>query len=101
MPRLFVAGACIGRLTSDVVDVRVYDYVEALLGVVVLGNICGSKLLRHDGCVLCIYGVNVRDVIEKGIPHYLTLHTYLFPRVPDMTSVQDPRTLYLLPRQVQ
>lgn len=40
------------------------------------------------GCVLCIYGVNVRNVVEKGkIPHYLTLHTYLFPRVPDMTSV--------------
>lgn len=52
-PRLFVVGACMAKLTSDVVDVRVYDDVEALLGVVVLGNICGSKLLRHYG-ELCI-----------------------------------------------
>lgn len=55
MPRLFVAGACIGRLTSDVVDAGVYDDVEALLGVVVLGNLCGGKLLRHDFKLCIVY----------------------------------------------
>lgn len=44
-----------GRLTSDVVDVGVYDDVEALLGVVVLGNFCGGELLRHvELCIVYI-----------------------------------------------
>lgn len=50
-----MAGACKGRLTGDVVDVRVYDDVEPLLRVVVLGNFCGSKLLRHDVKLCIVY----------------------------------------------
>lgn len=54
-PRLVVVGACGGRLTSDVVDVGVYDDVEAFLGVVVLGNFCGGELLRHvELCIVYI-----------------------------------------------
>lgn len=100
MPWLFVAGACIGRLTSDVVDVRVYDDVEALLGVVVLGNLCGSKLLRHDVelCIVYIRRECERCDREGEDPTLLNSpHLTFFPRVPDMTSVQDPRicTFYL------
>lgn len=72
-----MVGACGGGLTSDVVDVGVYDDVEALLGVVVLGNICGGELLRHDElCIVYIRRECKIYVVEKGkIPHYLTLHT--------------------------
>ena len=73
-----MAGACKGRLTGDVVDVRVYDDVEPLLGVVVLGNFCGSKLLRHDVklCILYIRreckkcGREGEDLTLLNSPHF-------------------------------
>jgi hypothetical protein len=39
------AGVWGGR-TCNVVDIRVYNDVEALLAIV-LGNFCGGELLRH------------------------------------------------------
>jgi hypothetical protein len=77
MPRLIVPGAYVEMLTGDVVDVRVYDDVEALLGVVVLGNICGSKLLRHvELCIVYIRreckkcGREGEDIILLNSPHF-------------------------------
>lgn len=54
------------RLTGDVVDIRVYDDVEALLGVVVLGNICGSKLLRHVELCIAYIGRECKKCGREG-----------------------------------
>lgn len=98
-----MAGACKGRLTGDVVDVRVYDDVEPLLGVVVLGNFCGSKLLRHDVklCIVYIRREYKKCGREGKISHYLTLHTLPFPQSPGYDIGSGSKHLYLLPRQVQ